>query len=192
MDINLTQKLRQKMASRSRIRGRYSASEIYAINYGFREGKLTPEQWMRSPERSTKELLTMWSGTGMHNQIQGLLGGRDYKEEKVEFPYKDIIIVAKADFMPSHLPDEVWEFKTSEKLMKKAKPWAEHQVKLYTTMFKKKKGTIYQPVQDDDGIYLKDLGSVERDDEWFENEMRMLYDFHLRVEEVWKNMKIKT
>lgn len=186
MDINLTQKLRQKMASRSRVRGRYNSSEVYAITHGFRSGKLTPEEWMHSPEKTTKELLAMWSGTGMHNQIQGLLGGRDYKEEKVEYVYKDIILVAKADFIPPNKPDEVWELKTSEKLMEKMKPWAEHQVKMYCTMFGKKKGTIYQPVQDDDGIYLKDIGRVERDDVWFESEMQMLYAFHQRVEELWK------
>ena len=174
------------MAGRSRIRGRYNSSEVYAITHGFRSGKLTPEEWMNAPEKTTKELLTMWNGTGIHNQIQGLLGGRDYKEEKVEFVYKDIIVVAKADFMPPNLPDEVWELKSSEKLMTKAKPWALHQVKMYTTMFKKKRGTIYQPVQDDDGIYLKYLGSVERDDEWYEKELQMLYQFHLKVEDLWK------
>lgn len=186
MDINLTPKLKQSMAGRSRIRGRYNSSEIYAINYGFKSGKLTPEQWLHAQEKTVKEILTMWSGIGMHHQIQGLLGGRDYKEEKKEFHYKDIVVVAKADFMPPHLPDDVWELKTSEKSMDKAKPWALHQVKLYTTMFEKKRGSIYQPVQDDEGIYLKHLGSVERDDEWFMKEMSLLYDFHLKVEELWK------
>src|ERR1035437_2156942 len=165
-DINLTPKLKMKMASRSRVRGRYNSSEIFAITHGFRSGKLTPEQWMHAPERTTKELLMMFSGIGLHTQIQGLLGGKNYEEEKIVYPYKDIVVVAKADFMPPHKPDEVWEFKTSDTVMAKAKPWQISQTKLYCTIFEKPFGVIYQPLQDDDGIYLKDIGRVERDDAW--------------------------
>ena len=70
MDINLTPKLQQKMSSRSRIRGRYNASEIYFIVNGL----TTPEEWMNPPKKKVKEMLTMWNGIGTHNQIQDLLG----------------------------------------------------------------------------------------------------------------------
>lgn len=184
-DINLTSKLKQKMAGRSRVRGRYNSSELYAINYGFKSGKLTPEQWLHAPERTVKEMLTMFNGIGGHNQIQSLLDPK-YCENKVEFVYKDIVLVAKADYMPPDKLDEVWELKTSEKLMTKMKPWQEHQVKLYTTMFNRPVGVVYQPVSNDEGIYLKDLGRVERDDAWFGKELEQLYAFHLEVENLWK------
>lgn len=185
-DINLTPIFKRKMNARPRVRGRYNSSDLYAINHGFRSGKLTPEQWMHSPERPVKELLNMWAGTGLHNQIQGLLGGRDYKEEKKEFHYDEITVVAKADFLPPYKPDTVWEFKTSEKLMTDSKPWHDNQVKLYTTIFEKDFGSIYQPIQDADGVYLKHLKTVERDDAWFTKEIEALYKFHLELEKLWK------
>jgi hypothetical protein len=183
MDINLTPKLRRKMFSRSRVRGRYNSSELFFIL----SGKTTPEQWMKPTEKSMKEMLTMWAGIGMHNQIQNLLGAEDEDiEQKREFVYKDIVLVGKSDYLPPDKPDEVWEFKTSEKAMKESKPWHDHQVKLYCTMFEKAKGLVYQPVQDNDGIYLRHLSTQERDDKWFLGEMDKLYAFHLKVEELWK------
>lgn len=171
------------MASRTRVRGRYNSSELYFVNNGL----TTPMQWMNSPERSMKEILTMWGGTGMHNQLEDLLG-KENAEHKVEFVYKDIVLVGKADFLPPEKPDEVWEFKTSDKKMTIAKPWHEHQVKLYCTMFGKEKGLVFQPLQNSEGIYLKHLKTVDRDDAWFESEMEKLYIFHQRLEEVWKSI----
>jgi len=187
-DINLTQKLRQKMGGKSRVRGRYNSSEIYAINHGFGGSKLTPEQWMNPPERTAEELLKMWSGIGIHNQLEDLVG-KENSEIKREFIYKDIILVAKVDYLPPHRPDEVWEWKTSDKLMKDAKPWHRHQVGLYLPIFDRPVGRIYQPIQDKDGLYLKHLGKVERDDKWFEEELKKLYLFHLDVENLWKGLK---
>lgn len=168
------------------MQGRYSVSDVYFINHATGPLKLTPEKWMRPDPKSMKDILNMWQGTGMHNQIQALLGGRDYKESKAEFVYKGIVVVGKADFMPPEKPDDVWEFKTSEKLMTTSKPWHDHQVKMYTTMFKKKRGLIYQPVQNAEGLYLRHLKTVERDDVWFEKELEGLYQFHLEVEKLWK------
>ena len=178
-DIDLTAKFKQSMTFRPRVRGRYNSSELYYIIRGW----TTPEQWLNPGEKSVEEMLTMWAGTGMHNQLERLLGTQ-FCEKKVEFVYKDIVLVAKADFMPPGLKDEVWEFKTSEKKMDKAKPWAEHQAKLYCSMFDKKQGVIYQPVQDKNGLYLKELGRVDRDDKWFEQQLEALYQFHLKVEEL--------
>ena len=70
--------------------------------------------------------------------------------------------------------------------MEKSKPWQEHQTKLYATIFEKKNGMIYQPLQNEKGFILKFLGSVERDDKWVEAELEKLYDFHLKVEELWE------
>ena len=139
---------------------------------------------MHAPEKTVKEMLTMWNGTGSHNQIQSLLDPK-YCENKVEFVFRDIVLVAKADYLPPD-KDEVWEFKTSIKLMEKAKTWALFQTRLYTTMFNRPVGVVYQPVSNDEGIYLKDLGRVERDDAWFGKELEQLYAFHLEVENLWK------
>jgi len=182
MDIDLTQKLKQKMSARPRVRGRYNSSELYFIN----NGSTTPEKWMKSPEKSMKEILMMWGGIGMHNQIEDLLD-KDGCEQKKEFVYKGIILVGKADYIPLEKDsDEIWELKTSDKNMKTSKPWHDYQVKLYCSMFNKNRGLVFQPVQNSDGIYLKHLKTVDRDDEWFEKELEKLYVFHQEVEKLWK------
>ncbi len=180
-DINLTKKLMSQMNSKSRVRGRYNSSELYFILHGL----TTPEEWINGKERTTEDVLKMWNGIGVHSQIEKLLGSQ-YSEKKAEAHYKGMTLVGKADFMPPHKPDYVWEFKSSEELMSKAKAWHEHQTKLYCTMFEKPFGTIYQPIQDKNGLYLKHLKTVERDDIWFATQMEKLYDFHLKVEELWK------
>jgi len=183
-DINLTPKLQQKMSSRPRVRGRYNASEMYFII----NGSTTPEQWLNPSEKKVKEMLTMWDGIGTHNQIQDLLG-KDHCEMKKEWVYKGIILVGKVDFMPPNSPDDLWEIKSSERKMTTAKPWHEYQAKLYCTMFNKKRGLIYQPVKNSEGVYLKHLGTVEKSDGWFEIEMIKLFEFHEKVERLW-NSKI--
>ena len=45
MDINLTPRLKEKMAPRERVRGRYNCSEMYGIINGW----TTPEQWFNPP-----------------------------------------------------------------------------------------------------------------------------------------------
>ena len=123
----------------------------------------------------------MFDGTWTHNKIQSLLDP-NYCEKKKEIVYRDIVLVGKSDYLPPEKTDHVYEFKTSSKLMAKSKPWHDHQSKLYCSMFEKAHGIVYQPVQNKDGIYLKYLGSVERDDQWFEGELKKLYAFHERVE----------
>lgn len=182
MNIDITQRLKTKMTFGPRTRGRYNSSELYGILNGY----LTPEQWMGAqPEREVSELLAMWNGTGMHNQLAKLLG-LEFSEHKRVFPYKGLNLVAKADFLPEHKPQEVWEFKTSKKIMDTAKPWHIHQVKLYTSMFDREIGLVYQPVEEENRLILKHLGSVERDDKWFEEQLEKLYEFHLKVEKLWE------
>jgi hypothetical protein len=96
--------------------------------------------------------------------------------------------VAKADYLPPDKPDEVWELKTSKSLLDKAKPWHEHQAKLYATIFEKDYGVVYQPFERD-GLFLKCLGRVKRDDEWFKGELEKLLEFHKKIEEIVKNSK---
>lgn len=187
MDIDLTPRLRAKMTSRPRVRGRYNSSELYAILYGFGKKKrmMDPHEWMHPEPRQVKDMLNMWNGTMTHEHVQKLLKS-ELCEIKKEIKYKDITLVAKADYLPDHV-DEVWEFKTSEKLMDHMKPWQEHQAQVYTTAFERSRTVVYQPLQSDThGIFLKDIGSVERDDEWFRAELEKLYQFHLTVEPLWQ------
>jgi hypothetical protein len=182
-DIDLRPYLKNKMKTRPRVRGRYNSSELYAITHGW----VTPEQWINPTDKLMADIMRMWSGIGIHNQLEDLLG-TEYSEKKKEFVYKDIVLVGKVDYMPPQFPDHIWEFKTSEKLMEKMKPWAEHQVKLYCTMFDKSKGSVFQPVKNSEGMYLKCLGTVDRDDNWFEEEMKKLYEFHLKVVSLYEKM----
>ncbi len=179
-DIDLTPSLRNRMQSYPKKRGRYNASQFYAITHGW----VTPEQWMNPDPETPEGLMRMWMGILSHDHIERLLPA-ECNEQKREYLYKGITLVAKADHIPNHV-DEVWEFKTSEEEMDKGKPWADHQAKLYCTIFEKPKAIIYQPVQSSNGLYLKAISEIDRDDEWFFNEMEQLLQFHHRVEVLWE------
>lgn len=191
-DIDLTPKLLASMASRPRVRARYSASDLFFIF----SGKTTPEEWLQTSPRSMEDMFKMWDGNMIHHAIQELLQ-RKYKEEKREFPCPfGFVIVGKADYLPTEkdgVPeeDEVWEFKSSNKTMKTAKPWHLHQTKMYCSLFGKKKGRIFQPVRTADKVILKEIGVVERDDNWFMDEMRKLNEFHLQLETLWESERLK-
>jgi hypothetical protein len=185
MNIDLTPKLKAQMGPKPRTRGRYHSSEIYGIMNGW----TTPEQWMKASEKTVKEIIMMWNGIGLHNQLEELMG-KEHSEQKKEYQYKSITLVAKADFLPpGEKAHQVWEFKTSDKTMEKMKPWHEYQVKLYTTVFERQQGLIYQPVIGENGLYLKHLGTVERDDKWFTDQLDKLLEFHIKVEKLWENQK---
>lgn len=186
MDINLTPKFRDKMKSYPKKLGRYNVSDLFFLLWKHKTDQEIIDWFANKEVKKTSELLDMWNGTGIHNQLEKLLG-EENSEKKVEFVYKDIVVVAKADFMPPDMIDEVWEFKTSTKKMEKAKPWHEYQVRMYCTIFNKPHGVIYQPLQDKNGLYLKDLGKFSRDDKWFEGQMEKLYQFHLRAKELIKS-----
>lgn len=174
-DIDLTNLLFNKLGKKTRKVGRYNCSDLYAIEAGW----LTPEKFLDGEPTDFTALMRMLSGIITHEKIQMMLE-KDACEVKVEYPYKDIVLVGKADYLPPGI-DEVWDFKTSEKIMTKAKPWGLDQVKIYATLFKKKSGVIYQPVIENEKFVLKDRGRVERDDEWFNRKMEMLYGFHQEV-----------
>lgn len=182
MDISLTKRLTDKMKPRERVRGRYNASELYGIVNGW----TTPEQWISPAERKWEEILLMWNGIGIHNQVQEVLG-EQFSEHKKVYEYRGINLVAKADFLPPHKPNQVWEFKTSDSKMKKAKPWHLYQAKLYASMFEKDEAVVFQPICDKTGFILFEIGTVNRDDLWFREEMKKLYSFHLKVERLYKD-----
>lgn len=186
MNIDLTPLLKERFKPYPRKRGRYNSSELWAITSKNREGKpyLTPEQWLNPKQDDAEGLLRMWQGMIIHDHVQKLLPA-ETNEVKKEVPYKDMILVAKADNLPKD-SDEVWEFKTSATEMDKSKPWADYQCRLYTSIFERPKGIIYQPVQSTEGLYLKQIGEVYRDDVWFKKQLDALYLFHLKLETLWE------
>lgn len=184
-NIDLTPFLKDKLKPYPRKKGRYNASELWAIVSKKRDGTpyLTPEQWLSPKQEDIKSLMRMWQGIVVHDHVQKLLT-HGVNEAKIETKYKDIILVAKADHLPSVDIDEVWEFKTSEEEMATSKPWANYQCRLYTSIFEKTIGKIFQPVQNEHGLFLKHIGEVKRDDAWFKKQLEKLYAFHQEVEKL--------
>lgn len=191
MDINLNSRLIESMKTHPRKRGRYSASELYFIL----NGRTTPEDWLNPKEKTIEEMITMFNGTLIHHAVQEVLS-RNYVEEKREWSDFGITIVGKADYLPGPkdgVPDldQVWELKSSVRLMEKFKPWHEHQVKMYCSLFGRDTGKIFQPIMGKKSIGLKLLGTVERDDQWFMEQVNKLMEFNRRVELLW-NKKLST
>jgi len=205
--IDLTPYMLEGMVERKRKLGRYSASEIYkmitpGLPWGlsaskfFEQETITPEAAMRmmsgiitheqvqrflDPEKNENKMEVFYKGSGDYFRVfnrkheEELTGEQENEKVKSRFT-----LVGRAD----HLPDEdcVWEIKTSDKPMSKSKPWHNHQVKLYCTMFERSKGYVLQPIMESDRLVLKTVGMVERDDEWFEREMVKLLNYHERLE----------
>ena len=179
-DLDLTQLLYNKLGKKYRKVGRYSVSDLYAIKAGW----LTPEEFLHPKKVDFTGLMNMLSGIIIHEKVQ-MLYPKECCEVKVEYKYKDIVLVGKCDYLPKE-SIEIWDFKTSKQIMEKMKPWAKHQIKMYCTMFNRELGKIYQPIIRDQTLILKDCGSVERDDIWFQEELEKLYQFHLKVKQLYE------
>lgn len=174
-DIDITPMLQNKLGKKYRKVGRYSVSDLYAIQARW----LTPETWLHPEAPDFRGLLNMWNGIIVHEKIQ-MLYPTECCEIKVEYKYKDIVLVGKCDYLPKD-SDELIDFKTSMQVIEKKKPWSIHQIKCYLTMFNRKIGILYQPIVKGEKIILKDVGQTERDDIWFEKQLEALYRFHERV-----------
>lgn len=172
--IDLTPDLTKRYKPYPRKIGRYSASEAWSIINGF----TTPEKWLNPEPPDFKGMMNMWNGIQGHESVQGLLDKAKCEQKQV-FEYGEIQLVGKADYLPN--AQEVWEFKTSLEAMTSAKPWHIHQVKLYCTMFKRPVGLVLQPVTTKDKFLLRELGRVNRDDDWFQEQLDKLVAFHEQV-----------
>lgn len=187
-DIDLTPLMMKGAAGYPRKRGRYSASDLWWIT----SGKMSPEKWLHQEEKTVDDVFRMWDGSLIHHGVQEVLQ-RGYKEEKREYPAeRGVVIVGKADYLPTAKDgvvdlNEVWEIKSSAKLMTTAKPWHIHQTKLYCSMFGKDIGRIFQPVRGSASLTLRELGIVKRDDAWFLQQVEKLYEFHELVEQLWES-----
>lgn len=175
--IDITHLLKEKFPNYPRVKNRYNSSELWAITHNY----LSPEEWLKPKEKKTIDFLRMHMGILVHKFIQDLLP-IERNEVKKEIQYKDICLVAKADHLPVDSSDEVWEIKSSDEEMVHSKPWAEYQAKLYASIFEKSLGRILQPVKNNEGLYLKVIGEVKRDDSWFKGELEKLVKFNEQVE----------
>src|SRR3990167_34589 len=150
--------------------GRYNASELWGIVNGYAD----PKTWLLGHPVKPQDALRMWSGRWKHEQVQELLVGW-IREEKRESEYRDIVLVGKVDAMNE---TTILEIKTSDAVMTEAKKWAEYQAKIYCSMFERPKAYVVQPVIKGTKIILKELGHVNRNDKWFQNQLSKLYEFH--------------
>lgn len=179
MDKDLTQKLRTRLNSFSRVRGRYYVSDLYYIVNGL----MTPEEWLKPKQKDIEGLVKILSLQGMHDKVVGLIKG-DFKEEKAESVYEGITLVGRCDLLNVE-KSEVWSLQVDAG---EIKPWTEYQLRLYCSMFSRDVGLLYQPVSDKNGLYLKNLLKVEKDDDWFGEQVKKLYTFHLEVEKLWEGI----
>ena len=180
-NIDLTPKLIEKFGKKTNKIGRYSVSGIYAIFAGWTK----PEDYFETKYNDFEGIKRMWSGVINHDFIESLLE-KEKCEIKVVYKYKDIEIVGKCDYMPNE--DEVIDFKTSDKVMTEMKPWSAHQIRMYCSMFNRKRGLIYQPILENDKYILKHIGTVERSDDWFQEQCAKLYKFHEKLIEMQKSL----
>lgn len=178
-DFDLTELIKAKGKPYPRKLGRYNASEVYAIFAGWK----SPEDWVFPQDIDVKSLMRMNMGTIIHSHIQSYLEPQRCEVKRTyTTPDGEITIVGKADYL---LDDDVWDIKTSESELAKSKPWQEHQVKMYCTMFERPHGKIMQPVRTEESLYLRCVGEVTRDDAWFLGEVEKLRAFHEKVKALW-------
>lgn len=170
---NLTEDLMAQYGQTKGVVGRYSCSKVFSIV----EGWITPEQYRDGEVFNFESAYRMWNGTHRHTQVQSLLKG--YKMEiKVEKPYRQFVLVGKCDAIDDK---KILEIKTSEKLYTEAKRWHKYQAKLYCTLFERDTAEIVQPVVKGNQLLLRVLGTVKRDDKWFEKQMVKLDEFHNKL-----------
>jgi hypothetical protein len=181
--IHLNEQLKSKYGShKSRTRHRYSVSDVYFILQG-----MSPDEWMYGKEKEIVDLVRMYQGIMVHDYVLKLFD-KDCIEQKKECSFGNITLVGVADYLPKieKYQDQVWELKTNEQILQEPKEYQLHQTKMYTTLFGRKEGVIYQPIQGNSGVFLNPLAKVERDDVWFMEQIGRLFAFDLRCEDLWK------
>lgn len=173
--LDLTLALLQQFQPKERKLGRFNASDVWAIANGY----LTAEEFFNPEKINIISAYKMWQGRWKHSQFQELLGQMGYQcELKKEHTEPRWILVGKVDAINS---EQILEIKTSEEILHKSKRWHDYQLKLYLTMFERPFGWIVQPIIKDNRLLLKHLSKVERDDDWFNEQMRILEIFFQKL-----------
>ena len=186
-DIDLTPLLKKRFAPYPRTIGRFSVSDIWAICNTNRDGERYKgvEEWLHNPEPDLEGMMRMYNGIIQHEQVQFMLK-KELCEVKVEYPYKGLTIVAKADYLPDD-EEGGWEFKTSDKVLEKSKTWHDWQSKIYCTLYERPTWSILQPIVSEGKLVLREIGDVKRDDAWVHKQFDNLLDFHQEVLQVVDN-----
>ena len=176
--IDLTNTLIDLYTPRERTIGRYNSSDLFGIVRGW----VSPEEYIFGRKVDAVGAYRMWQGKWKHEQIQELLRKIGYTcEEKVEYEFNGLTLVGKVD---ARKVDHILEIKTSELVMDKAKESARYQARLYVNLFQVKKGYVVQPIVKSNRLLLKYLGEVKPDDEWFQEQLKLLEIFHNRLTKI--------
>ena len=203
--IDLTPKFMEGARSYPKKLGRYSCSQLHKMLEAARlPWGLPPEKYFEPEEITFEGAMRMIKGVQAHDLVQKYLdpskvekkfeyyyyGDGDYRNGTVKATDEEgnleepiFTVVGKVDYLPE---DCVWEIKSSETEFTKSKDYHDHQAKLYCTICERPKAIILQPLEDDSRFFLKQIGEVIRDDEWFEAEMRRLHNYHQRLEIIMK------
>lgn len=165
--------------------GRYSASMIYKmLEAGNLPWGLPPDKYFDIEEPDLDGALRMINGIQNHELAQKYMPNTGRNEIKFEYEHKvdgvtRFVVVGKVD----RLEDEyVGEIKSSDTIFTSAKDYHIHQAKLYATMAERPFSVVFQPLIEGNKFILKEIGRVERDDEWFAQEMARLLNYHERLE----------
>ena len=176
--IDLTPTLMQKYKPYGKKPGRYSVSDIWAILNGYK----TYDQFLFGETIYPEAAIKMWQGSWKHEQIQELTKQLGYESEiKIEYKPKEfpeLTVVGKVDCMDK---THILEIKTSSEILEKAKPWQEHQARMYCTMFARDHAYVVQPVINSGKVILKQIGMVDRNDKWVESQLEKLLEWHKEV-----------
>jgi hypothetical protein len=202
--IDLTEKFLEDSKGYQQKLGRYSSSSIYKmLNHAFLPWGTPPTKYFDIEEPTIVGAMRMKQGTQSHELVQKYLP-QNRNEIKFEYAYYGdgdprncskivppypakaeplaeepiFIVVGKVD----HLHDDyVIEIKTSTDVFKASKDYHDLQSKLYCTICERPSTYIVQPLVSSNRLVLKEIGVVDRDDEWFASEMRKLNNYHERL-----------
>ena len=183
--IDLTELLLASHSRGPREIGHYRASDLYAITHGY----LTPEKFLKPDPIDFLGAFRMWQGTWRHKQVQELL--EKYGEEKYEIEPERTISLGEGVTLRGHADalsgsQEVIEIKTSDKVRGQATAGHLYQARVYCSLFDRRVGIVVQPVfVEKDGnpvkVYLKEIGRVEKNEVWFQQQLEKLRAFHTAV-----------
>lgn len=172
--IDLTPKFLELQRFKPPTVGRYKISELWGVLNAYD----TPEQFIKGKIIDFESAMKMKMGTLKHKLCQECLEGWEI-EKKTEFTIttlagEDFLIVGMADAIKD---DTIMEIKTSDTLIEKAKRWHEWQLKMYLGMFNQKYGIIVQPIIKK-GLFLKTIGEVKENKDWFNKEINKIIELH--------------
>ncbi|MEM5784976.1 MAG: hypothetical protein QW469_00355 [Candidatus Aenigmatarchaeota archaeon] len=179
---NLTDVLINDYKNRRTI-GHYRVSDLWSMLNGY----LPPEKFLSDDVKNIPEIIQMLLGETKHFFVEKYLTMLGYETEvKIEKIINDFVVVGRID---AYKDGTIFEIKTSNKLLDKAKKWHEFQLKVYLSLFEKNFGQVVQPVFNSKNFYLKVIGEVERDDNWFFNfVIPQLEEYHKKVVNFYKNV----